>query len=165
METNMRFKTPDPKFDIEVTSDGARLVNAATGEPIPADEPIFIMRAKDRRASATIANYAARCKDHDHVLAVEARVGEFDAFAAQHPDRMKEPDTAWTLPIEYGRYPSNSKMNKSQKVQTTSGQKLIAGITGSGMCTTQRSFLLGPEPERQFKGSALLEKLLKSMSR
>ena len=85
----MRTKTQDPKYDIE---DG-RLINAATGEPIPDDEPVFIMRAKDRRAAVTLSNYRARCKDDQHVAAVGKRVFEFDDYAKRHPELMKEPDT------------------------------------------------------------------------
>ena len=85
----MRYATQDPKFDIE---DG-KLINAATCVPIPADEPIFIMRAKDRKAEKHIWQYSDDCEDGDHKSAVHDRAEEFHVFSVEHPERMKEPDT------------------------------------------------------------------------
>lgn len=85
----MRTKTQDPKYDIE---DG-RLINAATGEPIPEDEPIFILRAKDRKALDTLAHYFRQCRNANHILAVSKRILHFVGFSKQYPERMKEPDT------------------------------------------------------------------------
>ena len=85
------MKTQDPKYDIE---DG-RLVNAATRVPIPEDEPIFILRAQDRRAAATLWEYWHDCVNLVHRNAVYKRLTAFRDFAERsHPERMKEPDTA-----------------------------------------------------------------------
>lgn len=82
----------EPKYTV-LARDG-RICNRATGKPIPDDEPIFILRAKDALASAALAAYLAEITDIEHAAAVQARIDAFDAFAAANPDRMKYPDTA-----------------------------------------------------------------------
>lgn len=89
----MRYKTQDPKYDIEVTMGGAYLVNAATGKPIPADEPIFLFRAKDKRAVSALMGYRNDCEDREHIEAVEQRIEEFEQFAISHSSVMSEPDS------------------------------------------------------------------------
>lgn len=84
--------TNDPKF---VMIDG-RMCNAATGIAIPEDEPIFILRGKDRKAIDAIVAYAESCDDPDHIATVMKRAAEFAKFATDNPDRMKEPDTSPT---------------------------------------------------------------------
>lgn len=86
----MRHKTQDPKYDIE----DDRLVNASSGEPIPADEPILILRAKDVHAVQALYAYQNLCENESHVQAVAQRIEEFEDFAIRHRGRMKEPDTA-----------------------------------------------------------------------
>lgn len=90
----MRYPTQDPKYDIEVTASGARLVNSATGKPIPADCPIFIFLAKDKRAVPALCNYRNACENDDHAVAVDTRIEEFEQYANTHSGDMKEPDTA-----------------------------------------------------------------------
>jgi hypothetical protein len=82
----------EPKYTTG-TRDG-RIVNRATGKPIPDDEPVFILRAKDVHASAALAAYLRELEEIEHRAAVQARIDAFDAFAAAHPERMKYPDTA-----------------------------------------------------------------------
>ena len=79
----------EPKYDVR---DG-RIVNRQTGIAIPDEEPIFIFRAKDRRALTALTAYFAAITDPEHARAVAARIGSFKAFAAGHPERMCEPDT------------------------------------------------------------------------
>lgn len=83
------MKTGDPKYDIE----NNQLVNAFTREPIPSDEPIFILRAKDIHARGTIGDYGFRCLTAAQKHSVRLRRVEFDNFAAERGERMKEPDT------------------------------------------------------------------------
>lgn len=85
-------QTQEPKYTVS-QRDG-RILNRATGKPIPDDEPIFVLRAKDVHASAALAAYLAEIGDIEHRAAVQARIDAFDAFAAAHPERMKVPDTA-----------------------------------------------------------------------
>lgn len=79
----------DPKYDFR---DG-RIFNVASGEVIPDDEPVFIFRARDKHAAAALHRYANEVSDEAHARAVIDRMREFIEFSAQHPDRMKEPDT------------------------------------------------------------------------
>lgn len=85
----MIHPTQDPKYGIK----NNRLVNMATGEPIPDDEPIMIFRAKDIRAAYILTIYASLCRNLDHRHAVNERCRAFKKFAASCPERMKEPDT------------------------------------------------------------------------
>lgn len=82
------MKTQDPKYDIE----NGRLVNAVTRVPIPEDEPIFILRAKDENARGAIDAYIHMCSNGAHIEAVIDRYKEFWQFATKHHERMKEPD-------------------------------------------------------------------------
>ena len=79
----------EPKYDVR---DG-RIVNRRTGQPIPDDEPIFVFRAKDRRALTALTAYYAAITNPEHAKAVAVRIESFKAFAAAHPERMQEPDT------------------------------------------------------------------------
>lgn len=89
----MRFKTQDPKYDIEVAEGDAYLVNAATGRRIPKDVPVFMLVAKDKHAVGAMRDYADRCRNEEHVAAVESRIVDFENFIQNNRDRMKEPDT------------------------------------------------------------------------
>lgn len=82
----------EPKYTT-ATKDG-RIVNRATGKPIPDDEPIFILRAKDYLATAALQAYLDQIEDPEHAAAVQKRIDAFDDFAEAHPERMKQPDTA-----------------------------------------------------------------------
>lgn len=77
---------------------GGTLFNRVSGEAIPADEPVFIFRARDHYAARVIAHYMVYLPPSDHRVAVEQRARDFYSFAATHPDRMKEPDTALPSP-------------------------------------------------------------------
>lgn len=83
----MRFEQ-EPKYD---AVDG-RLVNRTTGKPIPDDEPVFVLRAQDRKALAALKRYRDDCEYPDQKAAIAKRIDEFAAFQKNHPDRMKEPD-------------------------------------------------------------------------
>lgn len=82
----------EPKY----TVNGSAIVNRASGEPIPADEPVFIFRARDKHACSIIGEYAQFCDNPEHREAVNQRFIEFGEFADRHPDRMREPDTIAT---------------------------------------------------------------------
>lgn len=86
------FPTQDPKYGIKDN----RLVNMTTGKPIPEDEPVMLFRAKDLRASDAIYSYGQTCRNKDHFDAVGKRYLDFRRFAAEHPERINEPDTAAT---------------------------------------------------------------------
>ncbi len=102
----MLYDFQDPKYQIEVihvqkpdgepgaTMPVARLVNRASGKPIPADEPVFILRGQDVMAATAIEDYLEQCHDgaKHMVEIVEKRLSEFEAFADKNRDRMKTPD-------------------------------------------------------------------------
>jgi hypothetical protein len=61
----------------------------------PVDEPLFILRGRDKRARGTVRYYA----DHqsaqapfNHMNAVEQAYRSFDKYADEHAEQMKEPD-------------------------------------------------------------------------
>lgn len=80
----------EPKYTTS-QKDG-RIVNRATGKAIPDDEPVFILRAQDVNAVHALMAYLDNLEDEEHAAAVGARMDAFEAFAAQHPERMKTPD-------------------------------------------------------------------------
>jgi hypothetical protein len=83
----------EPKYTVR--PDGT-LVNRQSGEPIPADEPIFILRARDRHAVTVLVEYSHMVIDTTHAKAVSLRAQQFADWAKAHPERMKEPDTVLT---------------------------------------------------------------------
>ncbi len=83
-----------PKYDIAAGDwPGACLVNRQTGKPIPDDEPIFILRAKDRQAVYALRAYLILCENDAQCEAIHRRIQQFENWAKEHPDRIKEPDT------------------------------------------------------------------------
>jgi len=84
--------TQEPKYT--TGSRDGRICNRANGKPIPDDEPVFILRAKDVTATAALRAYHAAVTDPVHAQAVQLRIDAFEAFAAANQDRMKVPDTA-----------------------------------------------------------------------
>lgn len=69
-----------------------RIVNRKSGEPIPDDEPIFVLRANDQLAVRTLTAYFSAIEDSEHARAVAARLEDFKRFAREHPERMKDAD-------------------------------------------------------------------------
>lgn len=83
------------------------IVNTASGETIPADEPVIIFRARDIHARTIIAFYAELLdgpSDDPHRDAVNIRFEKFCKFAKDHPERMKNPDTDLA---NQGKFPVN----------------------------------------------------------
>ena len=88
----MKHKTQDPKFYIE----NDRLVGQSG--PVPEDEPLFILRARDFFAASTLKSYLDTLQrssgDYEHCAAVCLRIRDFLKFQHEHGDRMKNPDTS-----------------------------------------------------------------------
>lgn len=82
-----------PEQEPKYTTDGYSIINRASGEAIPSDEPIFIFRARDKHACSMLGEYAEFCSDPEHAGAVIDRFIQFGEWAEAHPERMKEPDT------------------------------------------------------------------------
>ena len=81
----------EPKY----TVNGHALVNRVSGEEIPEDEPVFILRARDHYARRVLNSYLALLSVGEHRRAVQVRCDDFQNFALLHPERMKEPDTSF----------------------------------------------------------------------
>lgn len=68
-------------------------VNRQSHELIPANEPVFILRARDHHAIATLRRYLDLVHDAEHQIAVGKVIRRFMEFADRNPALMKEPDT------------------------------------------------------------------------
>lgn len=85
--------TNEPKYKIE----NGKIVNRATNIPVPDDEPLFILRGRDRHAVATLNLYLKQIPiGTEHERAVILRRSQFERFAQDNSSRMKEPDTTLT---------------------------------------------------------------------
>ncbi|WP_084398328.1 hypothetical protein [Henriciella aquimarina] len=87
----------DPKYSFSQD----RITNVASGEVVPEDEPCMVFRARDRHAISVIKHYISQLiEDPDvpseHLNAVLGRLDAFREFRADHPQRMKAPDTLLT---------------------------------------------------------------------
>lgn len=82
----------------ETTIDGRfamRIVKTSNNEILPDDEPLFLMRARDHLAIPTLKAYREKavadgCNDWFLGL-IDERIEIFEAFAREHPERMKQP--------------------------------------------------------------------------
>lgn len=78
----------EPKYAV---NEHGNLYNRETGNVIPDDEPVFILRARDIHAVQTLLFYLRQCEIDGHAKTVEGRVNDFLSFEAKHPERMREP--------------------------------------------------------------------------
>lgn len=69
-----------------------KLVKRDTEVPVPEDEPLFILRAKDRNALPALLAYLTICDILEHRQEVQKAVLDFKEFTRLHPDKMSEPD-------------------------------------------------------------------------
>lgn len=73
------------------------IINSASGEAIPQDEPVFLFRARDNQALNVLEFYWELVNEDpdnaEHANAVRRRIEEFYTFKETHPERMKRPDT------------------------------------------------------------------------
>jgi hypothetical protein len=83
------LRDQEPKYD---AIDG-KIVNRASGDAIPDDEPVFIFRARDIHAREALEAYACVLTPGVHRNVVCQRIADFAKFAETNPGRMKEPDT------------------------------------------------------------------------
>jgi len=88
----------DPKYDFHAGG----IINEASQERIPDDEPVMVFRARDLYAFDAINEYLNVLKkakhegahiDDAHIEAVQGRLEAFAVFRAANPRRMKTPDT------------------------------------------------------------------------
>jgi len=88
----------DAKQEPKYESCAGRIFNRASGQAIPDDEPVFIFRARDIHAREALEAYACVLDPGQHRDAVVQRIADFARFSADHPERMKQPDTAFQNP-------------------------------------------------------------------
>lgn len=85
------------------------IINTASGEMIPQDEPCFIFRARDIRSISVLMFYEQLSRengDAEHAEAISRRITEFREFKDKHPERMKKPDTDL---VNQGRFTGRSE--------------------------------------------------------
>lgn len=70
-----------------------QIINRATNQPIPAHEPVFILRAQDAAALPTLLQYIAQQQIGDHRHVVEALLLDFEQWQKDHPQAVKAADT------------------------------------------------------------------------
>ncbi len=107
----MNAKQIDPKYHVEIQpaverfthSDGTSLyftglavgIVNAKGEPVPDDEPMFLIRGRDHLAIDALKRYRELAEADDctefHLRGIAERIAAFEKFAVDHPERMKQP--------------------------------------------------------------------------
>jgi len=75
------------KYEIK---DG-RLVKRDNQVPVPEDEPLFIFRAKDRKALAVLVAYNSILDNLDQKEMVTKSINDFREFQEKNPEKMGEP--------------------------------------------------------------------------
>lgn len=93
-------KKIDEKYVIQ-SFDSIAIVNRDSHKPIPDDEPLFLLRAKDIRALYALVGYKTACKiggcDTSHLDGIDRAIAQFQKFRAFNPERIKNPDTPSTF--------------------------------------------------------------------
>lgn len=79
-------------FEHKYKIENNRIVKKSTGIPVPEDEPLFILRAKDVNALPVLVAYLTLCRNLEHRDLVNKSVKDFKNFQMEHPEIMKEPD-------------------------------------------------------------------------
>lgn len=94
----------DGKFSMKYGTSGGRIINTVSGEEIPEDEPLFLLRARDNNAIALLHSYLNICKKRGcndlHLAGIQQVLDKFQAFATNHPERMKQPGITKHLQLE-----------------------------------------------------------------
>lgn len=85
-------RTQEPKYGVNLQG---RIFNRHTGTPIPDEEPLFILRAKDRRALAALSVYLDSIPQSDAGtrLAVATVLERFLTFQKRFPEVLKDGDS------------------------------------------------------------------------
>jgi hypothetical protein len=82
------------KIDEKFSTTGD-IVKSSNGEIVPEDEPLFLIRARDRLAVAALETYRELsqkdgCIDY-HFEHLDKDIEAFKRFREEHPERMKQP--------------------------------------------------------------------------
>ena len=68
-----------------------KLVKKSNLVPVPEDEPLFIFRAKDRKALAALVAYNMIIDNLDQKAEVTKSINDFRRFQEMYPEKMAEP--------------------------------------------------------------------------
>ena len=68
-----------------------KIVKRSNEVPIPDNEPLFLFRAKDRKALAALVAYSMIVDNLDQKESIQKSVEDFRRFMAENPDKMGEP--------------------------------------------------------------------------
>lgn len=83
------------KISNRFSVDGDEIIKTSNGEKIPHDEPLLILRARDHLAVPLLNIYRqlSIVDGCNEWFLNEQRItlGEFELFAREHPERMKQP--------------------------------------------------------------------------
>lgn len=75
--------------------EGEQLIKTSNGQPVPEDEPLFILRGRDAQAFATIVHYRDLCESQgtpkQRVTDLDAVIEKFLRFRNANRERMKTP--------------------------------------------------------------------------
>lgn len=82
----------DNKYHI---ADG-QLIKTSNGQPVPDEEPVFILRARDALAITTLEVYKQLAEEdgtvpEEHINGVQEKIDAFRQFRVQYYDRIKAP--------------------------------------------------------------------------
>lgn len=90
-----RKEIPTAEENLHQTNGRLALTKITNGETIPDDEPIFILRARDRNAVLLLQAYwwfcfYDGCNDYQMSMLAQ-RMIEFEQWAEKNPSKMKQP--------------------------------------------------------------------------
>lgn len=72
-----------------------RICKKDTLEPIPEEEPVFILRGRDKFAIRLLRFFDSLCREDGatewQLNVNKETLGAFERFAREHPERMKQP--------------------------------------------------------------------------
>lgn len=91
-------------IDGKFRTDGNKIFNTVSGEEIPEDEPLFLLRGRDELARQTLVEYFKAAIDAGcnelHLEGTRRALAKFNSFALNHPERMKQPGVTRHLKLE-----------------------------------------------------------------
>lgn len=80
-----------------------QVYNRVSGEVVPQEEPLFMLRARDILALGTLSDYAVRAVNDNctdiHLEGIDATIRQFEKFRRQFSERMKQPGNSRGKPI------------------------------------------------------------------
>ncbi len=72
-----------------------KIVKKSNGEPIPQNEPIFFLRARDNLAIKVLNFYKSLCLSENctsyQIDGIDRVIEKFENFAEKYPRKMKQP--------------------------------------------------------------------------